>query len=93
MAKKKMACPFSGKLCTDCAIYRGRHYYLCFKTGYRGCLWQSNEFDEQATKARGSDDKKFEMPDDFQTSSRWIKDVEDLIEIEELETFEERRGL
>ena len=38
MAKKNMICPFTGKLCRDCAIYRGRHYYLCFSKKYRGYL-------------------------------------------------------
>ena len=38
MAKTEMICPFSGKLCKECAIYRGRHYYLCFSKKYRGHL-------------------------------------------------------
>jgi hypothetical protein len=36
MAKQKMMCPFSGKPCKECPIYRGRHYYLCFAEKYRG---------------------------------------------------------
>jgi len=36
MAKIKMLCPFSGKLCEECPVYRGRHYYLCFCEKYRG---------------------------------------------------------
>jgi hypothetical protein len=38
MAKEKMLCPFSGKLCKECPLYRGRHYYLCFNKSYRGHL-------------------------------------------------------
>jgi hypothetical protein len=38
MAKEDMICPFSGKLCRECPIYRGRHYYLCFSKRYRGHL-------------------------------------------------------
>jgi len=38
MAKEKMICPFSGELCKECPLYRGRHYYLCFSRDYRGCL-------------------------------------------------------
>lgn len=38
MSKIKMLCPFSGKLCEDCPVYRGRHYYLCFCENYRGHL-------------------------------------------------------
>lgn len=43
MAKVKMICPFSGKLCKECAIYRGRHYLLCFNKKYRGYLNESVE--------------------------------------------------
>ena len=49
MAKKKMICPFSKKLCRDCAIYRGRHYYLCFCEKYRGYIAESTEI----SKANG----------------------------------------
>jgi hypothetical protein len=38
MAKEEMLCPFSGKLCRECPLYRGRHYYLCFSKKYRGHL-------------------------------------------------------
>ena len=38
MAKVKMICPFSGKLCKECALFRGRHYFLCFKDNYRGYI-------------------------------------------------------
>ena len=38
MAKEDMICPFSGELCRECAIYRGRHYYLCFSRKYRGYI-------------------------------------------------------
>jgi hypothetical protein len=38
MAKQDMICSFSSKLCQECAIYRGRHYYLCFSEKYRGRL-------------------------------------------------------
>jgi hypothetical protein len=29
LAKKEMICLFLGKPCKNCAIYIGRHYYLC----------------------------------------------------------------
>jgi hypothetical protein len=38
MAKEDMLCPFSGKLCRECPLYRGRHYYMCFSKKYRGHL-------------------------------------------------------
>jgi len=43
VAKEDMICPFSGKLCKECALYRGRHYYLCFCKKYRGHLEKSGE--------------------------------------------------
>ena len=43
MAKEDMLCPFSGKLCRECALYRGRHYYLCFSKKYRGHLEKPGE--------------------------------------------------
>jgi hypothetical protein len=38
VAKERMMCPFSSRLCEECALYRGRHYYLCFCQKYRGYL-------------------------------------------------------
>jgi hypothetical protein len=38
MAKREMICPFSGRLCEECPLYRGRHYFMCFCDRYRGHL-------------------------------------------------------
>lgn len=38
MAKVEMKCPFSNRLCKNCPIYIGRHYYLCFQSKYRGYI-------------------------------------------------------
>jgi hypothetical protein len=38
MAKARMICPFSGAMCKDCPVYRGRHYLLCYCEKYRGSL-------------------------------------------------------
>jgi hypothetical protein len=35
-----MLCPFSKDLCRECTVYRGRHYYICFRKEYRGYLGQ-----------------------------------------------------
>jgi hypothetical protein len=43
MAKEDMICPFTGKLCRECPIYRGRHYYLCFNKKYRGHIEKPGE--------------------------------------------------
>jgi hypothetical protein len=54
MAKKKMLCPFSSRLCRDCPVYRGRHYALCFSESYRGYLGRRGE------RARGHARPSFE---------------------------------
>ena len=38
MAKTDMRCPFANRLCTECAAYRGRHYYLSLCEQYRGYI-------------------------------------------------------
>jgi len=50
MAKWKMNCPFSGKGCKECSIYRGRHYFLCFSKRYRGVIGDRVENYEEAMK-------------------------------------------
>jgi hypothetical protein len=63
MAKAKMLCPFSGMLCKDCPLYRGRHYYLCFNEKYRGCLVKGEK--APPTSRRGSN-SEFEIPPEVQ---------------------------
>ncbi len=41
MAKTNMLCPFTNRLCDECVLYRGRHYYLCFCKEYRGYIGES----------------------------------------------------
>jgi hypothetical protein len=38
MAITNMVCPFSTKICSECAYYRGRHYYLSLCENYRGYI-------------------------------------------------------
>jgi hypothetical protein len=64
MAKAEMICPFSSKLCKECALYRGRHYYLCFCKRYRGYVGKSGRvanISAPCTSGAGSS-KGFEMP-------------------------------
>jgi hypothetical protein len=64
VAKERMICPFSNELCRECALYRGRHYYLCFCRKYRGYLGESEEDTKEYSRsvpgARSSE--KFEIP-------------------------------
>jgi hypothetical protein len=59
MAKAEVICPFSGELCKECPLYRGRHYYLCFCEKYRGYLSKSGE---APAAVRVGPNGKFEMP-------------------------------
>ena len=71
MAKTEMVCPFSNKVCEECALYRGRHYFLCFCEKYRGYL----DKPKKATKANlpflpgTSSNLKFEIPSKILTSA------------------------
>ncbi|MFB0564155.1 MAG: hypothetical protein ACETWK_00580 [Candidatus Aminicenantaceae bacterium] len=69
MAKIKMLCPFSKELCRECAQYRGRHYYLCFYTKYRGYLGGQ---EESGQKTRRGQKRSFEMPSSLPISPKWL---------------------
>ena len=71
MAKIDMLCPFSKKLCRECPLYRGRHYYLCFSTKYRGYLGEEEKDIDMKTGGRGVD-QKFEMPSRLPPSPKWL---------------------
>ena len=64
MAKEDMICPFSGKLCRECALYRGRHYYLCFSRKYRGYIEKSGSVSKVSVpiSAGVNSRSRFEMP-------------------------------
>lgn len=82
MAKAKMICPFTKGACIECAIYRGRHFYLCFSKEYRGASLGKGQIDElkaQYKKGNEVQDKKFGMPDVTLPSSKCIKNVEDIV--------------
>jgi hypothetical protein len=79
MAKEKMVCPVSKTMCIDCAIYRGRHYNLCFSKGYRGSLLESGLIDNLKVKPKEETDVKFGMPDKMLTSSKCINNIEDIV--------------
>ena len=79
MAKTKMICPFSGKLCEECPMYRGRHYYLCFAKKYRGYL---GDKEDMATEDRlpvdakdahkTTNDFRLPIPPPLKPSPTWL---------------------
>ena len=71
MAKIDMLCPFSKKLCQECPLYRGRHYYLCFQTKYRGYLGEKEKDVDKKIRARKVN-QKFEMPSQLPPSPKWL---------------------
>ena len=79
MAKVAMTCPFSKRMCRDCAVYRGSHYYLCFKKEYRGCLVGDNGKASKEKTVYGVKDFKIDVPDEILSSRKVITDVEVLL--------------
>ena len=70
MAKSEMLCPFSKKLCFECPQYRGRHYYVCFNTNYRGYLGDQKGEKKQKAGLRGV--LPFNMPANLTPSPTWL---------------------
>lgn len=60
MAKEQVLCPFSKKLCAECALYRGRHYFLCYCQTYRGYLGNQGKRGRQTFSRK---DGNFEIPE------------------------------
>jgi len=81
MAKTKMLCPFTHKLCRECAQYRGRHYYLCFCNKYRGYIGDPEERAEREPRRRKAKEK-FDLPTQLPPSPTWLV----------LNEFAERKG-
>jgi hypothetical protein len=72
VSKLKMMCPFSRKLCRECPVYLGRHYYLCFCREYRGHL----EHSEGTSAGCSQPDNtafRFEMPPLPFSSPTWLR--------------------
>jgi len=69
MAKERMICPFSNRICEECVLYRGKHYYLCFCQEYRGYLGRPGEVTQEDSRpvpgARSNG--KFEIPSKIST--------------------------
>jgi hypothetical protein len=69
VAKIGMMCPFSNRLCEECALYRGRHYYLCFCQRYRGYIGDPAELakGEPLSIPGSGSNGTFEMPSVIRT--------------------------
>lgn len=91
MSKVAMICPFSNKTCVECAVYRGRHFYLCFAKAYcesgRDMTQQSRT---ELWKAHGNEEETFKRLTGSPASPAVISNVEDLIKAEEFLRFREK---
>ena len=78
MKTVKMACPITGGMCLECAVYRGRHFYLCFskdeesKEALRE-IWAKRKLEQNPDGTWGIADF-FNIPD----SPTWLHDIEDV---------------
>lgn len=87
VAKERMICPFSNKICEECALYRGRHYYLCFYRKYRGYIGKTGKGTKEELLPNPAEGSKteFEIPllnvasalDPFDTDSEKHEQEED----------------
>ncbi len=78
MAKHKILCPISGTACVECAIYRGRHYYLCYSSSYKGSSFDPERVKElKATECKEDPGKTFGMPGKIEVGSQCVRNVEE----------------
>lgn len=67
-----MLCPFSKKACRECPLYKGRHYYLCYCSKYRGYLGSESKTKRELAKTAINKFKDFEMPPVLKPSPTWL---------------------
>ncbi len=80
MAKHKIVCPISRAACTECAIYRGRHYYLCYSSAYKGSSFDPARIRElKETERKEEPDKTFGMPNKIEVGSQCINNFEEYV--------------
>jgi hypothetical protein len=78
MKMVKAACPITGRMCLECAIYRGRHFYLCFEKDEESKqvlrdIWAQHRLEENPDGTYGIAEF-FNMPD----SPTWLHNIEDV---------------
>jgi len=78
MAKVKMVCPFSGKMCIECGIFRGRHAGFCYVSTYRGNTLEEGQVIKKPERKVGAD-TKFDLPE-IPYSPKRLANLEDCTE-------------
>jgi hypothetical protein len=79
MAKDAALCPFSKRMCKECAIYWGRHFELCSVRNVALRAVRHGKTKEWTKEAN----TKWEMPD-IPDGSNIMVDIEDFIESQEV---------
>ena len=80
MAKHKMLCPISRTACTECAIYRGRHFYLCYSAAYKGSSFDPERINElKKSEEKNKPDETFGMPEKIEVGSQCINNFEEYV--------------
>lgn len=79
MEKAQMVCPFSKKSCIECAVFRGRHYYLCSAPRSPGekSIWSTTKWFKVESLKRNSQAEKLPI---LKLSSKCLTNVEDCME-------------
>ena len=78
MAKHKILCPISGAACTECPVYRGRHYYLCYSAAYKGTSFDPARIKElKEAEKKKEHDKTFGMPKKIDVGAQCRRNVEE----------------
>jgi hypothetical protein len=78
VTKHKILCPISRTACVECAIYRGRHFYLCYSAAYKGSSFDPLRGQEARDLQKPKDtDKTFGMPEKIDVGKQCINNFED----------------
>ena len=78
MAKHKILCPISHTVCTECAIYRGRHFYLCYSTAFIGSAFDPERIRQfKEAEKKKEPDKTFGMPETVEVGPQCINNFEE----------------
>jgi len=78
VAKHKILCPISHTVCTECAIYRGRHFYLCYSTAFKGSAFDPERIRQfKEAEKKKEPDKTFGMPETVEVGPQCINNFEE----------------
>ncbi len=80
MGERKMLCPFSKVLCRDCAVFRGRHHYICSGAPRKSegmSAWREASCFRPDVPYRVKEIPKMPV---LARSPKWLSDLEDCIE-------------